>query len=58
MCSGFEAGSYFRLIDFVYHSTLGVRVKKKQRRSPRTEDGSSGAGGKRGENERDDKSLQ
>jgi len=23
MCSGSEAGSYVRLIDFVYHSTLG-----------------------------------
>ena len=26
MCSGFEAGSYLRLIDFVYHSTLGLGV--------------------------------
>ena len=26
MCSGSEAGSYVRLIDFVYHSTLGLRV--------------------------------
>jgi len=26
MCSGSEAGSYLRLIDFVYHSTLGLRV--------------------------------
>ena len=26
MCSGSEAGSYLRLIDFVYHSTLGVRL--------------------------------
>jgi len=26
MCSGFEAGSYLRRIDFVYHSTLGLRV--------------------------------
>jgi len=25
MCSGSEAGSYLRLIDFVYHSTLGLR---------------------------------
>ena len=36
MCSGFEAGSYSRPTDFVYHSTLGVRViknKKKQRRN-------------------------
>jgi len=30
--SGSEAGSYLRLIDFVYHSTLGLRVKKKKRR--------------------------
>ena len=28
MCSGSEAGSYLRLIDFVYHSTLGLRVMK------------------------------
>ena len=26
MCSGSEAGSYSRLADFVYHSTLGLRV--------------------------------
>jgi len=26
MCSGSEAGSYLRRIDFVYHSTLGLRV--------------------------------
>ena len=33
--SGSEAGSYLRLIDFVYHSTLGLRViKKKKRRNP------------------------
>jgi len=32
MCSGPEAGSYLRLIDFVYHSTLGLRVIKKTRR--------------------------
>ena len=25
MCSGSEAGSYLRLIDLVYHSTLGLR---------------------------------
>ena len=31
MCSGFEAGSYLRLIDFVYHSTLGLRVTKKKK---------------------------
>ena len=31
MCSGSEAGSYIRLIDFVYHSTLGLRVIKKKK---------------------------
>jgi len=30
MSSGSEAGSYLRLMDFVYHSTLGVRVIKKK----------------------------
>jgi len=33
MCSGSEAGSYLRLIDFVYHSTLGLRVIKKKSRT-------------------------
>ena len=33
LVSGSEAGSYLRLIDFVYHSTLGVRVIKKQTRA-------------------------
>ena len=28
---GCEAGSYLRLIDFVYHSTLGLRVIKRKR---------------------------
>ena len=32
MCSGSEAGSYLRLIDFVYHSTLGFRLIKKKKR--------------------------
>jgi len=31
MCSGSEAGSYLRLLDFVYHSTIGLRVKKKDK---------------------------
>jgi len=31
LCSGSEAGSYLRLIDFVYHSTLGLRVIKKKK---------------------------
>ena len=31
MCSGSEAGSCLRLIDFVYHSALGLRVIKKRR---------------------------
>ena len=30
MCSGAEAVSCLRLIDFVHHATLGVRVKKKK----------------------------
>jgi len=28
MCSGSEEGSYVRLMDFVYHSTLGGRAYK------------------------------
>jgi len=32
MYSGSEAGSYLRLIDFVHHSTLGLREIKKRRR--------------------------
>jgi len=31
MCSGSEAGSYLRLIDFMYRSTLGLRVIKKRK---------------------------
>jgi len=31
-CSGSEEGSYLRLIDFVYHSTLGLRVIKKKKK--------------------------
>jgi len=31
MCSGSDAGSYLRLIDFVYLSTLGLRVVKKKK---------------------------
>jgi len=31
LVSGSEAGSYLRLIDFVYHSTLGLRVIKKKK---------------------------
>ena len=30
MCSGSEAGSYFRLKDFVYHSNLGLSVVKRK----------------------------
>ena len=34
MCSGSEEGSYLRLIDFVYLSTLGLRlIKKRSRRN-------------------------
>ena len=32
MCSGSEAGSYLRLIDFVYLSTLDLRVIKKKKK--------------------------
>ena len=35
MCSGSEAGSYLRLIYFVYHSTLGLRVTKKKKKACR-----------------------
>ena len=31
MCSGSEAGSYLRLKDLLYHSTLGLRVIKKKK---------------------------
>jgi len=31
MCSDSEAGSYLRIIDFVYHSTLGLRLIKKKK---------------------------
>ena len=34
MCSGSEAGSNLRLIDFVYHSTLGLRATQKRRPCP------------------------
>jgi len=33
MCSGSEAGSYSRVKDFVYHSTLGLRAIKKKKLS-------------------------
>ena len=33
ICSGSEEGSYLRLIDFVYHTTLGLRVIKKKKTS-------------------------
>jgi len=32
MWSGFEVGSYLRLIDFVYHSNLGLREIKKKKK--------------------------
>ena len=32
ICRGSEAGSYSRLMDFVYHSTLGLRVIKKKKK--------------------------
>ena len=36
MCSGSEAGSYSRLIDFVYHSTICLIVKEKKKGVPLT----------------------
>jgi len=37
ICSGSEEGSYLRLIDFVYHSALGLRViwNKKEEKTAR-----------------------
>jgi len=35
MCSGSEAGSYLRLIDFVYHSNPGLRDIKRERKRER-----------------------
>ena len=35
MCSGFEVGSYLRLIHVVYHSTLGLRVIKQLEEVPK-----------------------
>jgi len=43
MCSGSDAGSYLRLIDFVYQSTLSLRVIKKKK-SLRVEVQRSGLG--------------
>jgi hypothetical protein len=34
MCSGSEAGLHLRLVDFVYHSTLGLRATQKRRPCP------------------------
>ena len=49
MCSGSEAGWYLRLIDFVYHSTLGLRViKKKRRQGLGVRPGRGGGRGSRG----------
>ena len=39
MCSGCEAGSYLRLIDFVYHLTLGLRVKTRRKKEEGEEGG-------------------
>jgi len=36
LCSGSQAGSNLRLIDFVYHSTLGLRVIKRGRETLRS----------------------
>jgi len=45
MCISSEAGSYLRLIDFLRHSTLGLRVlKKKNPKLLRAEDHLGGFG--------------
>ena len=31
LCSASEAGSYSKLVDFVYHSALGLSVMKKKK---------------------------
>jgi len=31
-CSGSKAGSYLRLVDFVYHLILGLRVMKTKKK--------------------------
>ena len=39
MCSGSEAVLYFRLIDFGYHSTLGLRdIKREREKGPLRQD--------------------
>jgi len=43
MCSGSEAGSYLRLIDFVYHSTLDLTVIKRVREKQGSRAGSTDA---------------
>jgi len=40
MCSGSEEGSHLRLLDFVYHSTLGLRVITKKKDTCPREDAS------------------
>ena len=46
MCSGSEAGSYLKPIDFVYHSTLGLRViKKGPYQAPQAEENARGEEG-------------
>jgi len=41
ICSGSEAGSNLRLIDFVYYSTLGLRVIKKKKNRLEVQEASS-----------------
>jgi len=41
MCSGSDAGSYLRLVDFVYHPTLSLRVIKKKKKIERLTWGTS-----------------
>ena len=48
MCSASEAGSYLRLIDFVYHPTLGLRVIKKKKKKKKKSAGTTAWLGCRG----------
>ena len=47
MCNGSEVGSYLRPTDFVYHSTLGLKVSKKEEGRRGARAGVVHAGGKR-----------
>ena len=50
MCSSSEAGTYLRLMDFVFHSSLGSRViQKKEKCVERGGERGGGVGGRGGD---------